>query len=135
MTPERRVLVMYGFKHFALARGCGFSLVGCNRASNTAGQTSGAMKKESGAPADSVKIDSATATRTALAKVPGGRIVKEELENEGGHLVYSFDIEQGTQPGIQEFQIDARDGSVVSVEHEGPAAEAAEAKQDSAVNR
>ena len=78
------------------------------------------------------KVDPGTARSTALARVPGGKIEKAELEREGGKLVYSFDISTGAKPGIDEVQVDAVDGSVVSVKHEDPAAEAAEAKQDSA---
>jgi len=78
---------------------------------------------------DSAKVDSATARRTALAKVPHGKIVSEELEQENGRLVYSFDI-KGSAPGIEEVQVDAHDGSVVSIEHESPAQEAKEAQQD-----
>ena len=78
---------------------------------------------------DSAKIDSATARRTALTKVPHGKIVSQELEQENGRLVYSFDI-KGSAPGIEEVQVDARDGSIVSVEHESPAQQAKEAQQD-----
>jgi hypothetical protein len=83
----------------------------------------------SAALSDSARIDSATARNTALAKVPHGKVVSEELEQENGRLVYSFDI-QGSRPGIEEVQVDARDGSVVSVEHESPAQQAKEAQQD-----
>jgi uncharacterized membrane protein YkoI len=78
---------------------------------------------------DSAKVDSATARRTALAKVPHGKVVSEELEQENGRLVYSFDI-KGSAPGVEEVQVDARDGSVVSMEHESPAQQAKEAQQD-----
>jgi peptidase YpeB-like protein len=78
---------------------------------------------------DSAKIDSATARRTALARVPHGKVVSEELEQENGRLVYSFDI-QGSRPGIEEVQVDARDGRVVSVKHESPSQETDEARQE-----
>ncbi len=94
-------------------------------------QTGGPIKEETSGLSADAKVDPATARRTALAKAPGGKIEKEELEREGGKLVYSFDIKTGTQPGIDEVQVDAVDGSVVSVKHEDAAAEAAEAKQDS----
>lgn len=95
-------------------------------------QASVPMKEESSGLSAEAKVNPETARRTALAKVPEGKIAKEELEREGGKLVYSFDIKAGTQPGIDEVQVDAVDGSVVSVKHEDAAAEAAEAKQDSA---
>jgi uncharacterized membrane protein YkoI len=100
-------------------------LVGsCNR------QSGGPIKEETAGLADSAKIDAATARSTALSKVPGGKIVKEELENEEGRLVYSFDIRRGSEPGVEEVRVDARDGSVVAVEHEDAAKEAAETKKE-----
>lgn len=95
-------------------------------------QAASSIKEETTGLSADAKVDPATARRTALAKVPGGKIEKEELEREGGKLVYSFDIMTGAQPGIDEVQVDAIDGSVVSIKHEDAAAEAAEAKQDSA---
>jgi uncharacterized membrane protein YkoI len=123
---------MYTTTHsVSLVLCCGLALSACNRPSNTADRTSGGMNQGSSAIRDSARIDSTTARRSALAKVPGGRVLKGELENENGRLVYSFDIKRGTQPGIEEVQVDARNGAVVSLEHESPSAEAAEAKQDS----
>lgn len=63
------------------------------------------------------------ARKAALAKVPGGKIIKAELEEEHGRLVYSFDVKQQGRSGVDEVQIDALDGSVVSVEHEDEATE------------
>jgi uncharacterized membrane protein YkoI len=57
-------------------------------------------------------------------------VVSEELEQEGGRLVYSFDLRQGSPGGIEEVQVDARDGSIVSVTHESPGQQAEEARQD-----
>jgi uncharacterized membrane protein YkoI len=116
---------------FVLALGS--MTVACNR--GTTGDvrsTSGAIKEESPGLAADAKVDPAKARQAALAKVPGGKVVKEELERENGKLVYSFDIKQGTEPGIEEVLVDALDGAVVSVSHEDAAQEAAEAKQDAA---
>jgi uncharacterized membrane protein YkoI len=63
-------------------------------------------------------ISADAAMRTALARVPGGRITEAELEQENGRLVYSFDIRVEGRPGIEEVQVDARTGEIVSVEHE-----------------
>jgi Peptidase propeptide and YPEB domain len=101
------------------------ALISCNPRSGSPGNPESATHRES------TRIDSMAARSTALAKVPGGQIVKQELEQEHGRLVYSFDIKRGGETGVQEVQVDARDGSVVSVEHEDAAREAAEAKQDS----
>ncbi|HEY0351917.1 MAG TPA: PepSY domain-containing protein [Gemmatimonadales bacterium] len=72
------------------------------------------------------KITSDAAVQTALARVPGGQIQEGELEKEHGKLVYSFDVVVPNQKGVDEVQVDARSGKVVSVKHESPAAEAKE---------
>ncbi|HEY8196716.1 MAG TPA: PepSY domain-containing protein [Gemmatimonadales bacterium] len=95
-------------------------------------QSASAVKEETAGLSDSATIDATSARTTALAQVPGGSIVTEELEQENGRLVYSFDIKKGAELGVEEVQVDARDGSVVSVEHEDAATEATEAKKDSA---
>jgi uncharacterized membrane protein YkoI len=61
----------------------------------------------------------AAAMRTALARVPGGRISKAELEEEDGRLVYSFDIRVPGRDGEDEVQVDARTGAIVKFKHEG----------------
>ncbi len=99
-------------------------LVACNRGS------AGAIKEESPGLTAGAKVDPAVARRTALAKFPEGKIVKEEIEQENGKLVYSFDVKNGTQPGVDEVLVNALDGSIVSVEHEDAAKEAAEAKKE-----
>ena len=76
------------------------------------------------------KITGEAARTTALARVPGGTVQAGELEEEGGRLIYSFDIAVEGQSGIQEVQVDAVSGEVVSEAHETPADEAAEAKED-----
>ena len=78
------------------------------------------------------KISEATAQATALAKVPGGRVKAHELELEKGVLIYSIDIVVAGQPGIEEVNVNALDGSIVGAQHEDPAAERLEAKQDRA---
>jgi hypothetical protein len=78
------------------------------------------------------KISEAAARATALARVPGGRVKAHELERENGLLIHSFDIVVPGRPGIEEVNVNALDGSVVSARHEGPAAERLEARQDRA---
>ena len=41
-------------------------------------------------------------------------------------MVYSFDVLVPNRKGVEEVQVDARSGKVVSVKHESPAAEAKE---------
>lgn len=115
-----------------LALALGLMSAACNRGSNTGAVTSGGIKEETPGLAADAKVDPAKARQAALAKFPDGKIVKEELERENGKLVYSFDIKNGNHSGIEEVLVDAVDGSVVSVEHEDAAKEAAEAKQEGA---
>jgi uncharacterized membrane protein YkoI len=122
MRPHRLFLYPAGLS-------IALTAVACNR------QAGAPIKEETSGLSAEAKVNPETARRTALAKVPGGKIEKEELEQEGGKLVYSFDIKTGTKPGIDEVQVDAGDGSVVSVKHEDAATEAAEAKQDSAQSK
>ncbi len=76
------------------------------------------------------KVTKAQATKTALERVPNGKVKEAELENEHGKLVWSFDIATPGSKGITEVQVDAMDGSVVSEEKESPKAEKAEKKAE-----
>jgi uncharacterized membrane protein YkoI len=78
------------------------------------------------------KVSMAKARATALARVPHGTIRSSELEREHGKLIYSFDIKVPGKSGIDEVNIDAMNGSVIAVTHEGPRAERAEAAKDKA---
>jgi uncharacterized membrane protein YkoI len=75
------------------------------------------------------KVRVQEARAIALKKVPGD-IKEEELERENGKLVYSFDIRAAGQKDITEVQVSAIDGSIVSVEKEDAAHQAAEKKQE-----
>jgi uncharacterized membrane protein YkoI len=108
----------------------GLTVLACNRPSPAGTQSGAAVQYEIADLPDSAKVDSVTARRTALAKVPNGRVLQQELERDGGRLVWSFDIKSGSKPGVEEVQVDALDGSVVSVLHESAADEAAEAKKE-----
>jgi hypothetical protein len=72
-------------------------------------------------------ISEATARTRALARVPHGMVKSTELEHEHGRLVYSFDIGKAGQPGVEEVQIDAHSGKLVSQKHETAAKERQEA--------
>ena len=78
------------------------------------------------------KITCEQARKTALAKVGSGRIKGAEIEEENGKLIYSFDIKKQKTSGIEEVQVDAVSGAIVSVEHEGRKQEAAEKAADKA---
>jgi uncharacterized membrane protein YkoI len=73
------------------------------------------------------KVAEKSARATALTQVPGGKVTKHELERENGKLVYSYDIATKGKTGIDEVQIDAVTGTVLSNKHETPAMEKAEA--------
>jgi hypothetical protein len=62
--------------------------------------------------------------------VPGGKVTKHELERENGKLLYSYDIATKGKTGIDEVQVDALTGTVLSNKHETPAMEKAEATAD-----
>ena len=78
------------------------------------------------------KISRADAEKTALAKVPAGKIKDGELEEEKGKLIWSFDIAISDSKDIKEVAVDAVTGEVVSVETETPADQAREAAEDAA---
>jgi len=81
---------------------------------------------------DQAKIGRAAAEKTALSRVPGGRIKEGELEKEHGKLVWSFDIEKHGSSNIIEIQVDAMDGKIVSQVTETPAEEAKESAVENA---
>jgi uncharacterized membrane protein YkoI len=76
------------------------------------------------------KVSKADAEKTALAKVPGGKMQDGELENEGGKLIWSFDISTPGTEDITEVAVDAVSGEVVSVDTETPADQAKEKAAD-----
>jgi uncharacterized membrane protein YkoI len=76
------------------------------------------------------KITLEAASRTALAKVPGGTIKSSELEREHGKLIWSFDISKPKATNISEVQVDAKTGTVVSETTETPKQQRAEAVKE-----
>ena len=78
--------------------------------------------------AKQAKITMAEAREIAHKKA-AGRIEGAELEREHGKLVYSFDI-RNAKGTITEVQVDAKDGSIVSVEEENKAAEQKEKRAE-----
>ena len=76
------------------------------------------------------KVKETEATKIALEKVPSGSIKTAEIENEKGHLVWSFDISRPGTRNITEVLVDAKTGKIVSISKEIPAQQAAEEKAD-----
>ena len=72
----------------------------------------------------------ADARAMALRTVPNSTIQAGEIEREGGKLIYSFDMKVKGKSGIDEVNIDAMTGKLVSNQHETPKAERAEAQAD-----
>jgi len=78
------------------------------------------------------KISQETATATALAAVPNGKIKSSEIENEDNKLVWSFDIATSKSKNITEIMVDAKTGRIVSNKVETPKDQKAEAAADKA---
>jgi uncharacterized membrane protein YkoI len=68
------------------------------------------------------RISERRARATALEEAPG-RVRSAEIERENGKLIWSFDIAQRGQAGVEEVTVDAMDGSVLSHTHETAARE------------
>lgn len=85
------------------------------------------IKEETPGLRAKAKVTPEAASKTALARV-SGKIESQELEEEHGKLVYSFDIRAPKKLGVEEVQVDALTGQVVSVKHENGRAEAREKK-------
>ena len=78
------------------------------------------------------KVTSDVAIKTAQGKVPGATIASAEIENEKGKLIYSFDMKTAGKDGIDEVNVDAMTGAVISVAHESSKDEAKEEASDKA---
>ena len=80
--------------------------------------------------AKEARITRSEAERIALSKVPDGRVSSGELEQEHGTLIWSFDIAKARTRNINEVQVDAKTGKIVSVKTETPKDQAEEAAAD-----
>jgi uncharacterized membrane protein YkoI len=72
----------------------------------------GKVQHDRSALQERAQVSADAARATALAAVPGGRIVESELEDEDGRLIYSFDIEAAD--GTHDVEIDAITGQVLT---------------------
>lgn len=75
--------------------------------------------EQAGESKHQAKIPMAEARAKALSLVPGS-VVAEELEQEGGRWIYSFEIKPKgeTRKIVKEVNIDADTGAVVGIETE-----------------
>jgi uncharacterized membrane protein YkoI len=90
------------------------------------------LKVESAALLQRAKVTPEAARATAQARFAKARIVSAELEVEDGKLLYSFDLRTKGKSGVDEVDVDALTGAIVSVKHETPAEVAREKAQDAA---
>jgi len=74
------------------------------------------------------KITKQTAIATALKRVPNGTIKDSEIENEGGKLIWSFDVATPGTKDITEVNVDAMTGAIIAVSIEKAAPTTAPAK-------
>ncbi len=75
-----------------------------------------------------VKVTSAQATKTALAKYHGKLVGKVELENEEGKWQYAVTIRSGKT--LREVMVDANTGKIANVEVTTPKQEAKEKAEE-----
>ena len=81
------------------------------------------------------KVSQDAAQKAALKTFPASahaEIVESELEQEGGCVVYSFDVKVAGKSGVDEVRVDAGNGKVLSHKHESAAHEAAEKVKETA---
>ncbi len=81
------------------------------------------VKEEKPGLLQRAKVSSDAAIAAAKAKVPQGEIVDAAIEEEKGKLIYSFDMKVKGKEGIDEVEVDAMTGTVLSVRHESEAEE------------
>lgn len=81
------------------------------------------------------KVTKEQAQATAIASLAAGskpEVKDAELEVEHGCLLWSFDLKIAGKDGVQEVQVDAGNGKVLSSKSETPKQEKAEAAKDRA---
>lgn len=105
-------------------------LVGAAQAQQAATQPAPKLSKSEAALRAQAKVTEDAARATALAAVPNATVKSAELEKEKGKLVWSFDLSVAGKKGVEEVQVDALTGKIVSKEHESEKAEKAEAQAE-----
>ncbi len=74
---------------------------------------------EAGAQQLRAKVSPEAAQSAALARVPNGSVRAMQLKVERGTMLYIYDISAPGGSGLEEVQVSAVDGQVVSVQHLG----------------
>jgi hypothetical protein len=67
-----------------------------------------------------VQITQAQAEKTALAKVPGGKVTAAKLAPENGEMIWSIDIITPLTKKVVAVEVDAETGKVLSKLKENP---------------
>lgn len=81
------------------------------------------------------KLSRSEAEKIAVSRLKSRRAVSVasgELEAEHGCLIWSFDLKVAGRSGLQEIQVDAGNGKVLSVKHETSKQESAERDSEKA---
>ena len=81
---------------------------------------------EAAALQGSAKIDAAAAEAAAITANPGATVVKSELDNENGSLVYSVELNNG-----MDVKVDAGNGTILHTDQDNDANEAGESDEAS----
>ena len=120
-----RITRMIPLAAFALTAA---ATAGAQGAAHQKTETQAELQKEA-------KMTMTDARAMALRTVPNATIKDGEIEREGGKLIYSFDMKVAGKSGIDEVNIDAMTGKLVSHQHETPKDERAEARADAKAAR
>lgn len=110
--------------------GCTAALAATAGAQTTAQTAQRAAQPRTDIPpalAKRAKISLDSARNIAMHRVANASIASQELEREHGRLIYSFDMKVAGKSGIEEVNVNALNGKIVAVSHEGAAAEQKEA--------
>jgi len=127
LGPDRVEVRMKRTRAFSLAVGMAMAVLGFAAASFGAQPSEAELMKQ-------VKITKAEAEQIALTKVSHGVVKSAEIENEKGHLVWSFDIARPGSRDIAEILVDAKTGKIISTQAESPRDQAKEAAADKKQN-
>jgi uncharacterized membrane protein YkoI len=82
------------------------------------------------------KLSQLEAEKIAVAKLKSSETVSTtsaELEAEHGCLIWSFDLRVPSKSGVQEIQVDAGNGKILSVKHESVRREANEMRNEAKI--
>lgn len=90
----------------------------------------GATKAELAKLAKVSQAEAETAAKASFKNPVDVTVAESELEVEHGCLIWSFDLKVKNTEGVQEVQVDASNGKVLSSVHESPAKETAEKRND-----